>query len=51
MTEQRQRNDIYYLERISGPVLMHKDGSVGRLDKKEVDVIVRVPGRIEGENT
>jgi hypothetical protein len=48
MTEQRQRNDIYYLERISGPVLMHKDGSVGRLDKKEVDVIVRVPGRIEG---
>jgi hypothetical protein len=48
MTEQRKRNDTYYLERISGPVIMHEDGSVGRLDKEEVEVTVRLPSRIEG---
>lgn len=49
MTEQRKRHDIYYLERLSGPILMHKDGSVGKLGEKKVDMTVRLPSRIEGQ--
>ncbi len=48
MHEQRTRQDIYYLERINGPVTLRQDGTVGEMGRQEVETTLRVPGRVPG---
>lgn len=48
MNEQRTRQDVYYLERIKGPVTLREDGVVGEIGKVDVEVTEHLPSRIAG---
>lgn len=48
MNERRERQDTYYLQKIHDPVLLYADGSVGELVRRNVNVKVKMPGRVEG---
>lgn len=49
MNHSRERQDTYYLSKIYSPVMLYPDGSVGELAKKDVEVKVKLPSRIEGQ--
>lgn len=49
MNEKRERQDTYYLSKIYDPVMLYPDGRVGELTKKNAEVKVRLPSRIEGQ--
>ncbi|MDB5186580.1 MAG: hypothetical protein JWM07_52 [Candidatus Saccharibacteria bacterium] len=49
MNHPRERQDTYYLSKIYNPVMLYPDGSVGELDQTNVNVDVRLPSRIEGQ--
>lgn len=49
MNEKRERQATYYLQKIYDPVMLYPDGRVGELTEKNVNVKVKLPSRIEGQ--
>lgn len=42
---ERKRNDLYYIERMSGAMAIHPDGTVGQIEEKKVGAVKTVKGR------
>lgn len=48
MMTERTKSDLYYLDRIHAPILLHPDNTVGELEEHKYVSEQRVPGRIAG---
>lgn len=47
---ERTRQDIYYMERIHAPIILHPNDTVGELDERPIEVTERLPSRVEGRD-